>query len=180
MNEPLVIPLHTVSESNAHEHWRKRHARANGDKKKGTIGQRKTVELVCESKLKKPPLPCTVVLTRIAPRRLDPSNLVGALKHVQDGFADWIGVDDKHDHIVKYEYKQEKGAPKTCAVRIEIVEGNQMSEARAIVLTNNELVKAIADFLVKSGKVTQNGRIQLFVQATTDAAPTMRVEFTPK
>jgi len=122
MNEPLVIPLHTVSETNDHGHWRKRHARANGDRKKGTLGQRKTIELVCQSKLEKPPLPCIVTLIRIAPRRLDPSNLVGALKHVQDGVADWIGVDDKHDKIVKYEYKQECGEPKQYAVRIEIRE----------------------------------------------------------
>jgi len=118
MNEPLVIPLHTVSETNKadHEHWSKRHKRAKE--------QRGLVKLLCQSKLKKPPLPCTVTLTRIAPRALDPSNLVGALKHVQDGFADWIGVDDRRDDVVKYEYKQERGAPKTYAVRIEIVEAN--------------------------------------------------------
>lgn len=112
MNDPLVIPLRTVSESNAHEHWRKRQKRAKD--------QRGTTWLVCQSKLKKPSLPCTVTLTRIAPRQLDPSNLVGALKHVQDGVADWIGVDDKHDHIVKYEYAQERGKPNEYAIRIEV------------------------------------------------------------
>jgi len=49
-----------------------------------------------------------------------------------------------------------------------------------ITLTNDELVKAIGDFLVKNKKVDRDGQIKVFVQVMTDALPTVRVEFTPK
>lgn len=48
-----------------------------------------------------------------------------------------------------------------------------------ITLTNDELVKAIGDYLAKSKKVTENGTIRVFIQLTSDALPTVRVEFTP-
>jgi len=52
--------------------------------------------------------------------------------------------------------------------------------AMNITLTNDELVKAIGDFLVKNKKVDRDGQIKVFVQVMTDALPTVRVEFTPK
>ncbi len=36
-------------------------------------------------------LPVTVVLTRVAPRRLDGDNLQSGFKAVRDGVADWLG-----------------------------------------------------------------------------------------
>jgi hypothetical protein len=108
--------LRIVSESNAHEHWRKRQKRAKE--------QRGTVALVMRAKATKPPTPCTIRLVRIAPRKLDQGNIAGALKHVQDGCADWLGIDDRRDDLVKYEYLQEQ-VPKTYGVRIEIVEASQ-------------------------------------------------------
>lgn len=109
-----ISGLRIVSESNAHEHWRKRQKRAKE--------QRGLVKLVMDARAKRPPIPCTIRLVRIAPRKLDQGNIAAALKHVQDGCADWIGIDDKHDHLVKYEYVQEKGGPREYSTRIEIVE----------------------------------------------------------
>lgn len=120
MTQRITIALKTVSESNKHEHWRVRHLRANGNKKKGILGQRETVKLVLSAKATKPALPCTIRLVRIAPRKLDQGNLAGSMKHVQDGCADWIGVDDRHDDVVKYEYTQERGKPNEYAIRIEV------------------------------------------------------------
>lgn len=115
MMQQIEIPgLRTVSESNAHEHWRKRQKRAKE--------QRGIVKLVMGARAKLPPIPCTIRLVRVAPRKLDQGNIAGALKHVQDGCADWIGIDDKHDDLVKYEYCQEKGKPNEYSIRIEIVE----------------------------------------------------------
>lgn len=125
MTQRIEIPgLRIVSESNTREHWAKKNRRANGSKSKKnpTLGQRPTVRLVLQTKATRPKLPCVIRLTRIAPRKLDPGgNLATALKHVQDGCADWIGIDDRHDNLVKYEYFQEQ-VSKTYGLRIEIVE----------------------------------------------------------
>lgn len=111
--QSVTIPLRTVSESNAHEHWRKRQKRAKE--------QRWFTALFCRTALQKPPIPCVVRLVRVAPRKLDQGNIAGALKHIQDGCADWLGIDDRRDDLVKYEYAQETGSAKEYAVRIEVL-----------------------------------------------------------
>ena len=122
--KPLVLPIRIESESNLRQHWSKRNRRANGSKAKGILGQRPTVCLACRAHFERPTIPCTIRLTRIAPRKLDQGNIAAAFKHVQDGCADWLGIDDRRDDLVKYEYLQEQKS-KTYGVRIEIVEANQ-------------------------------------------------------
>lgn len=57
----------------------------------------------------RPPLPCTVVLTRVAPSNgLDTDNLAGALKGCRDAVAHWLGVDDRDPRIV-WAYDQRRG-----------------------------------------------------------------------
>jgi hypothetical protein len=68
--------------------------------------------------------PLVVTLTRIAPRTLDSDNVHGALKHVRDGVADWLGVDDG-DARVTWEVGQERGAAQQYAVRVEIRRGKR-------------------------------------------------------
>jgi hypothetical protein len=124
MSEPrtsFTVPLKTVSESNAHEHWRRRQKRAKE--------QRGLIAMVCRSKLDTPLIPCKIRLTRIAPRKFDQGNLPGSFKHVQDGVADWIGIDDRRDDLVKYEYAQTQGKPREYAVMVSIV---QQEDPRAI------------------------------------------------
>lgn len=84
----VVIPgLRLVSEANAHEHWRVRAKRAKS--------QRTTVAMVLRSMVAPvPKLPLDVTIVRTAPGRLDSDNLQGSGKHVRDGVADFIGVDD--------------------------------------------------------------------------------------
>ena len=65
-------------------------------------------------------LPVTVVLTRVAPRRLDGDNLQSGFKAVRDGVADWLGVDDGH-HLVDWQYKQRADGPKVYRVEIEVI-----------------------------------------------------------
>lgn len=113
----IEIPgLKTVSESNAHEHWRARQKRAKA--------QRASARWHTLAEFLKqlggdyaPLLPATVTLTRLGPRKLDSDNAAGAMKHVRDGIADAIGVDDG-DERYDWQYKQEKS--KTYGVRIEI------------------------------------------------------------
>ena len=61
-----------------------------------------------------------VTITRVAPRPLDShDNLRSSLKAVVDGISDWLGVKD-NDERIEWAYAQERGAPKTYAVRIEV------------------------------------------------------------
>lgn len=50
-----------------------------------------------------------VLLTRVAPRELDSDNLQGALKHVRDGVADALGVDDRDERVTWAPCDQRKG-----------------------------------------------------------------------
>ena len=48
-----------------------------------------------------------ITLRRVAPRRLDTGNLPAALKHVQDGVCDALGIDDG-DQAIEWRYDQRK------------------------------------------------------------------------
>ncbi len=69
-----------------------------------------------------PTLPCTVVLTRVAPSGgLDPHDGLGAaLKGIVDGVADGLGLKSDRDPRVTWEFGQRRGPPKTYAVEITI------------------------------------------------------------
>lgn len=63
----------------------------------------------------------TVTLTRIAPRKItdEHENLRSGFKAVVDEIAKLVGLDDG-DPRIRWEYRQEKGAPKQYAVRVRI------------------------------------------------------------
>jgi hypothetical protein len=65
-------------------------------------------------------LPVTVVLTRVAPRRLDGDNLQSGFKAVRDGVADWLGVDDGNS-LVDWQYAQRSAGAKVYKVEIEVI-----------------------------------------------------------
>lgn len=105
---PLFIPMKTVSGMNAHELPIARHSRVKRERK--TVGGYLYI-------VKKPDVPCSVLLTRSAPSAgLDDDNLLSALKTVRDTIATWLGVDDRHRDIVRYRYSQERGP---LGVRVE-------------------------------------------------------------
>lgn len=114
------IPLHTVSESNQREHWARRAKRVR--LQRSTIfyelGAPWAQRTLRESR------PLVVILTRIAPRSLDPGNLESSLKSVQDGVADWLAGNygkgqDRQPGLV-WRYRQRRGAPRAYAVEISI------------------------------------------------------------
>ena len=117
----FVLPIHTVSESNCHEHWRNRQRRAK--LQRGVSAVMSGPHLRAAGYLgvferESPNL--SVTLTRIAPRSLDSDNLAGSQKHVRDGIADCLGIDDR-DKRVTWTYGQRKGAAKTYAVEVKVV-----------------------------------------------------------
>jgi len=104
----IEIQIRTVSETNQREHWSSRHRRRS--QQRGLARLRLSAE-------KLPSLPATVILTRLAQRKLDDDNLRGALKSIRDGVADAYNVDDGSDDF-NWQYNQLKS--KEYGVRIEI------------------------------------------------------------
>lgn len=70
-------------------------------------------------------LPVKITLTRIASREFDKDNLIHAFKHIKDTISKLfypslpIGQADDFE-CFEWAYKQEKGAPKKYAIKIEI------------------------------------------------------------
>jgi hypothetical protein len=115
--EEYIIPIRIVSEANVMEHWRKKHKRKQQQK------------LMINFSLYGHKIlpPCKVILTRIAPRRLDDEdNLRMALKAAKDFVADLLipgmapGRADGMEWI-SWEFKQEKGKVREYALKIELI-----------------------------------------------------------
>ena len=97
----IAIPMRTSRGLNAREHHM---ARARRVRK-----EREAVAWMLRTAIK-PALPCSVLLTRIAPSNgMDDDGLVGSMKAVRDQVAEWLGVDDKDRDTVRYRYGQRRG-----------------------------------------------------------------------
>jgi hypothetical protein len=103
--------LRTVSEANDHSHWRARSKRAKQQRFIARAAMRPATRPTTHA--------ITIRLTRIAPRKLDSDNAVGALKHVRDGVADWLEINDGSERLT-WLYAQEQ-ATKRHAVCIELL-----------------------------------------------------------
>jgi hypothetical protein len=116
----VKVPVKIESLANKREHWT-----ATAKRKKA---QRECALLALtvanrgrtfDAPMHQEALPMTITLTRIGPRQLDDDNLAGGFKHVRDGVADWLGIDDG-DKRLTWKYEQRKGAPKEYAAEIRI------------------------------------------------------------
>jgi len=115
------VPVRLVSLLNAREHHMARARRAKTQRTAAHTIARDHVSELIETTLS-----LTVTITRIAPRELDDDNLAGSAKHVRDGIADALGIDDG-DKRIQWRYEQAKftGPHRggySCAVRIEVRE----------------------------------------------------------
>ena len=82
--------------------------------------QRDMACLACRGRFGKAPVPPLVItITRIGPRELDSDNLAGSAKHVRDGIADWLGINDR-DKRLQWRYEQEKQGKGVYGVRIRV------------------------------------------------------------
>lgn len=106
----IELPLRIESEANGREHW---------GAKAGRVKRQRDQMALMIPKHRLPGLPCTVTLTRIAPRHLDGDNLQSGFKAVRDGIADRLGIKD-NDPRVTWLYAQRRGPPKQYACHIEI------------------------------------------------------------
>ena len=108
----VTLPLRLVTLENQREHWAKKAKRAKMQRWSSAMAMRgRQPYFDGDGSVR-------ATLTRIAPRRLDPGNFQGCFKHVQDGVADWLGIDDG-DPRIEWVYQQEQ-KPKTYACRIVI------------------------------------------------------------
>jgi len=108
-------PFRLISMANERLNWRLR-ARI-------VKGQRLAVQIAW-AQAGKPRVvpPADVLITRVAPCKLDTDNMVSAAKALRDAIAELAGVDDRHDDRVSYSYAQRKDpTPRTYAVEIDIV-----------------------------------------------------------
>jgi hypothetical protein len=95
-----VIVVYTRTKGpNSREHWRVKAKRVASERNSTSYA------LMGEQK---PPIPCSVRLTRVGPGMLDDDNLVGAMKGVRDEIAKWLGIDDRHSETVRYVYAQKR------------------------------------------------------------------------
>ena len=116
----LTFPrMRLESEANRRDHWAVKHARAKE--------QRYTVYYTLRCTYwPLPTLPCTITLTRVAPRALDDDNLVSSCKSCRDGVADWFaGSEGKgNDRMggVTWRYTQQQGTPREYGLWITLEE----------------------------------------------------------
>ena len=108
----IRVPIKIVSVANLRLHW--------AVKAKLAKSHRAKAFNALASIAAPPDPPCTLVLTRVAPRALDGDNLQSAFKAVRDGVADWLGIDDG-SQLVEWQYKQRPGTVKTYKVEIEVI-----------------------------------------------------------
>lgn len=124
----LTIPLETQTESNAKGHWRPKAKRAAHQRSLTVLLTMPLVAKVRRQLEKGSVSAVTVTLTRISPLELDDDNLSSAFKHVRDGVADALGVDDR-DRRVRWLYAQTKGAVRERAVHLEVRTGTEPKAA---------------------------------------------------
>lgn len=93
--QTVYLPVRAVSGANAREHWTVRDRRAREHR-------------IATLAVKPVELPVIVILTRFGPRKLDSDNLAISCKHIRDGIAARLGVDDGDETRVRWEYRQGK------------------------------------------------------------------------
>lgn len=107
----IIVPIRIESTQNLRECWQAKARR--------TREHRAAVWYSLKAEKVPYTLPCTVTLTRIAPRALDGDNLQAGLKAARDGVADWLQVKD-NDPRVTWAYAQRPGEPKQYALGVEV------------------------------------------------------------
>jgi hypothetical protein len=113
----VYAPILTISESNRsrHEHWGTTRRRAEKQRDSANRHLRSIRWFEDNGQ------PITITLTRLGVRNLDSGNLEAALKHVQDGVADWLKIDDGNPRLT-WLYAQRQAEKADCGVIISVVQ----------------------------------------------------------
>jgi hypothetical protein len=120
----ILVPVQTKNELNASRcGWRAKHERRKAVKEAVTYS---LLGVADWNEVGKPSAsnPWLVRLVRLTPYepRMDDDGVVSSLKSCRDAIAKFVGVDDKHRHIIRYEYDQSRGDINGVRVEIRAVE----------------------------------------------------------
>lgn len=118
----IEIPIRLVTLENQREHWSVKARRAK--EQRGET--RRIVDRGTRETKWSAPAPIRITLTRLAPRKLDSGNFHGSFKHVQDGVADWLHIDDGSPDL-EWVYAQEKSECYGVRVRMESTMGERVA-----------------------------------------------------
>ena len=108
----VELPLRLVSLANERVHWAVKSKRARLQRQAAHLAVRHA--LIGNFALEPPMVIC---IERIGLRRLDDDNLAISAKHVRDGIADALGIDDGNS-CLEWKYSQSTG--KEYSVKITI------------------------------------------------------------
>lgn len=125
----FVIPVRVVTLENQRKHWKAKATQAAKQKKQAfdALWWAYNASWFDATKVDNPLggwliVPdvegAKVTLTRYGVGRLDSGNIEGCFKHIQDGIAEWLGIDDGHDDVA-WRYAQRKSDHYGVEVRIE-------------------------------------------------------------
>jgi hypothetical protein len=119
--------LATCTESNTGGHWAPKATRAKMQRQATFTW---LTQLLPPVAYFAPPL--TITLTRVAPRLLDVDGAVSALKHIQDGVADYLagayGAGQDRQAGLAWAYGQHRGAPRRYGVLIRLAHNEGSDE----------------------------------------------------
>lgn len=110
------IPTTLPSRANLREHWAVKHGRESKLRRDAATLTRALLSSRFKDAVQR--AGARIVLTRIASRRLDKDNNVAAMKPIQDGIADGLGMNDGSSRL-DWDYAQESGYPDRVAVAVE-------------------------------------------------------------
>ena len=121
LSASFLIPVKTVSEMNAREHWATKNRRFEKQRQEldAAFLPVEGVFTAFASWLKKNETgKVRVTFIRIGKKLLDGDNLQSAFKKCRDSVAGWIGVDDGSDRY-RWEYEQQTGLEYAVRIKIE-------------------------------------------------------------
>lgn len=118
----FMLPVRTVSGDNQREHWAKRSQRVRSQRAATHWQMLKLAHFAPMNRWHARYWPAwRITLTRIAPRPLDEHDgLPSSCKAIVDEIVSQLGLPNDRDPRLSFEYRQERGAPKTYAVRVRI------------------------------------------------------------
>jgi DNA-binding GntR family transcriptional regulator len=111
------IPVKLVNGANSREHYMARHSRAKDQRWAARAALMKYRVLPLLENIDHG---ITITITRRGGRRMDDDGLTISAKHVRDGVADWLGIDDG-DPRLTWVVKQDKAPRGQHWVDVEVV-----------------------------------------------------------